>query len=112
VAEGPVLTDEIVEPALFVSPESENETKRVIVLSEYQLRCHLRDLIAAAKKRKEHKKFIADFANDWGVSPQYLGQFLAGRRGPGRAILKAIGAQVETVKVYHLPVYEGDPNDE
>lgn len=49
------------------------------------------DVLAYVKNEVSNCESQAYWARAAGISPQYLSDFLAERRGPGPAILKAIG---------------------
>lgn len=49
------------------------------------------DLIDAAKALITYETTQRILAAKWGISPSYLSDFLAGKRGPGPAILKGLG---------------------
>lgn len=60
--------------------------RRIPLMDEDDVRAMIRDdmVIARAETRQE-------WARKNGISPQYLSDFMSGRRGPGPMILAALG---------------------
>jgi hypothetical protein len=54
----------------------------------------------------ENAGYKADLAAKLGVSAQFLGTVISGRKRPGRKLLKALGASVE--RMYTMPVSVGN----
>ena len=74
----------------LVSPEVNRKT---LIIDEDQLLSYL-------KAYATQKGYIADAAVDLGVSPQFLGACLSGKRRPGRKLLEKLGIEV----VYRVEV--------
>ena len=61
------------------------------------------DFREVVKMRLARIGSLRQAAKEWGLSPSYLSDFLNGRRGPGKAILTAIGYE-KVVKVEYRKV--------
>jgi hypothetical protein len=60
-------------------------------MTEDQVRDKVRKIVEATGDN------VTEVARDFNISPQYLHDFLKGRRGPGKSILKAVGLQKTTI---------------
>jgi len=77
-------------PSFVSPPEPAHEAAQILTLDEDRFRAHLK---AIAKQFG----FIVDAAAVWGVSPQFLGDVLAGRKNPGPKLLGSLGVRARTV---------------
>ena len=68
----------------------------------------LREILA---KLRQSEKFIADLAAKLDISPQMLGDVLAGRKGFGPKLLCGLGV-VRTYQMYDVEVIMEGPPDE
>lgn len=66
-----------------------DETTQIINLDIAQFRAFLKALAKQAG-------FIADLASQLGVSPQFMGDVIAGRKNAGPKLLSKLGVRVET----------------
>jgi hypothetical protein len=78
----------------YATERPSDEPLRVVSVDEKGLR----DFLA---KLRSGENFIADLAPKLGVSPQMLGDVLAGRRGFGPKLLEGLGV-VRTYQMYDL----------
>lgn len=70
----------------------------VFRFTEDEFRAFLKSLV-------EKEGFIADFAPKLGVTPQFLGQVISGKRKPGPAILERLNAKA--IRLYEI-IVEGE----
>lgn len=86
---------------LFASEGTPEET-RFVSLTEDQLLQYINSVIQHGGRGDSLN--IAEFAHRVGITPQYLGRFLAGKVGPGRKLLKYLGVRTEITTLYIAPV--------
>jgi hypothetical protein len=78
-------------------PQNKKVIEKTLILSEADLPKHLKQI-------QKQFGYIADFAAFLGVSPQFAGDCLNGRKSPGKEVLAKLG--ITPKKVYEVSYIE------